>query len=323
MFAAAACALLALLGPQAASVSPPPEHQVADLVHHGGACRWSGAIDSPEGLSGAFDCYDVPMRYAPRVQKWIDYYRGRGRPWMTRYLARSTRFLPEMRRIFAEEGLPSDLVYVAMIESGLSPDARSRAGAVGQWQFLRATARDEGIVVDRWVDPRRDPDRSTRAAARHLKRLHGRFDDWHLAIAAYNAGEGRMKRAIRRSKSRDYWKITQRRWLFRETREYVPKLIAAALIAKHPEAFGFDAVDYQLPVPTTAVRVPPETTLAELARVSRVDTERLRELNPWLRESVTPPDRETDLQVPAVSVAWVERWLSEERAAAMNEGEVR
>jgi len=194
--------------------------------------------------------FDIPIEITPAVEKHLVYFQTRGRKWYATWLARSTRYLPMMREIFKENGLPEDLTYLAMIESGFSTRATSRAKASGPWQFMKATGSRYGLDDDWWVDERRDPELATRAAAAHLKDLYEEFGDWYLAMAAYNAGAGKVNRAIDKYKTRNFYEIAAvaRNRDFRpETKNYVPKMIAAAIIGHYPEEFGFTGIEHLEP----------------------------------------------------------------------------
>jgi membrane-bound lytic murein transglycosylase D len=192
------------------------------------------------------------------------------------------------------------MIFLAMIESGFSPNAYSWAHAAGPWQFVQFTGRRYGLDVGFWLDERRDFERATEAAAKYLKKLHDQFGDWYLAWAAYNAGEGRVDYAIRRSGVRDFWKLSRTRHLKRETRHYVPKLLAAAIIAKQPERYGFGDVEYLPPFEWDVVTVTTAVDLKTLAKAcgNAALEDNLRFLNPALRRYVTPPGRNYDLRVP-------------------------
>lgn len=215
------------------------------------------------------------------------------------YLARSGRYLPLMQQIFKECGLPRDLVYLCLVESGFSPWAVSPAAAVGPWQFIQGTAARYGLKVNQWVDERRDPEKSTRAAARYLQDLYRQFGSWYLAAAGYNAGEKRVEGVVNRHDTRDFWTMSAKGLLPRETCNYVPQLIAAALIAKNPPKYGFKEIRYHAPVKFGRVKVPPGTDLPDFARSLGVDYQSLQELNPELNRALAPPEsRGYPLKVP-------------------------
>lgn len=243
--------------------------------------------------------FDVPMADDPRIEEWIQYLTGRGREWSVKWLARSTRYGPIFWEILDQYGLPRDLIFLSMIESGFSPKAYSWAHAAGAWQFMPFTGREYGLEVGFWVDERRDFERATDAAARHLRDLYNNFGDWYLAFAAYNAGSGKIRRAVRGSGTSDFWKLSRTWWLRKETRHYVPKLLAAARITKEPEKYGFTDVDY---LPRLSWDVLTVTVAVDLKTVARAcgdaDDERLKLLNPALRTGVTPPGRHYPLRVP-------------------------
>ena len=187
--------------------------------------------------------FDIPITINTRVEHWLDYFTGKGRPHFARYLERSEFFIPYIKPLLRQNGLPEDLVYLAMIESGFNNHARSHAKAVGPWQFISATGKRYGLMVNWWVDERRDIRKSTLAAVEYLRDLYGMFQSWELAAAAYNAGEAKIARAIRRFETKDFWVLSRHRFLRPETRDYVPKIIAAAIISKNPEQFGFPVIE--------------------------------------------------------------------------------
>ena len=233
--------------------------------------------------------FDIPIVMNPRVENFVKFYQSTGRKQFSIWLARSERYIPMMRKVLKEHGLPTDLVYLAMIESGFNPRAYSRSRASGPWQFISGTGKKYGLKVNYWVDERRDPEKSTVAAARYLKDLYDQFDSWHLAAAAYNCGEGKMARAIKRYNTEDFWKLSRHRYLKKETRLYVPQIIAAAIIAKEPEKYGFNNIQYQEPLAYEGLPVPGGVTLKNIARASGCSEQLLRELNPELTRRCTPP----------------------------------
>lgn len=256
----------------------------------------TGTISPPPGgglpfpLAAVEFKYDIPVTVNEEVEAYLDFFQGPGRRWFTRWLERSHRWMPLFREILREYDLPEDLVFVAMIESGFSMHATSRARAVGPWQFMEATGRQYGLRIDFWVDERQDPVKSTHAAARFLRWLYQQHDDWYLAWAGYNGGPGRVRRAIDRHGSKDFWELARTEGAFhRETQHYVPKLIAAALIAKHPEHFGFTDLTPLAPLEWEYAELDAPTDLEVIARCAGVGVDAIRELNPELRQWATPP----------------------------------
>lgn len=249
-------------------------------------------------VTGTVVTYDIPMSDDPRVEHWVEFLTTRGRRSFERWLGRSTRYVPMFWRILEQYGLPKDTVFLSMIESGFSPRAYSWAHAAGAWQFMPFTARRYGLRVGFWVDERRDFERGTHAAARLLTVLYDRYGDWYLAWAAYNAGTGRMDKAIRRSRTEDFWRISRTWHIRRETRHYVPKLLAAAQIAKQPEKYGFTDVEYLPELEWEVLTVTVATDLGTLSDVCEVEEDRLALLNPELRCKVTPPGRRYPVRVP-------------------------
>ncbi len=247
----------------------------------------------PKLAEKAKPTHDIPITINSQVTKWIKYFQTKAPKRFKTWLERSGRYTPLMRSILKQYGLPEDLVYLAMIESGFSNRAYSRAHAVGPWQFIRGTGRRYGLKIDYWVDERRDPVKATHAASQYLRDLYAEFDSWYLAAAAYNAGEGKIRRAIKRYKTEDFWSMStrRRRLLKSETKNYVPKMIAAAIIAKQPEKYGFHGVKYQKPLKAAQVVVHPGTSISISAKLAGISSSQLRELNPELRRWCTPPSR--------------------------------
>lgn len=244
---------------------------------------------------------EIALDQNEHVDKWVRYFQGRGRPYMEQYLSRSGRYLPMMKNVLRENGLPEDLVYIALIESGFSPRAHSKANAVGYWQFIRSTGKRFGMQIDTFTDERRDPVLSTRAAAEYFKALHNLLGDWHLAMASYNVGEGRVKRAVAKYRTKNFWELLKkRRALPAETRNYVPKFIAATMIAKDPAKYGFPNIEYQDPLSYETVALQSPISLTKLATNLSVDVEELKLLNPKFRTDFVPIARgnETVIRIP-------------------------
>jgi membrane-bound lytic murein transglycosylase D len=244
-----------------------------------------------ENIEGYFEekPYQIPMVLNDSVENHLEYFKTRGRDVFQKWLDRSTRYIPVMQDIFREKNLPEDLVYVAMIESGFNPYAISWARAVGPWQFMPHTGKLYGLKIDWWVDERKDPIKATHAAAEHFKDLHNLFGSWPLALASYNAGAGKVQRAVLRTRSEDFWDLKDSRYIRRETKNYIPKFMAATIIAKNPEAYGFTVQPAGLYVYDEVV-IPESTDLRLIARCAGTTYETVKELNPELKRWVTPPD---------------------------------
>jgi hypothetical protein len=234
--------------------------------------------------------FDVPIQVNKQVKAYLVFYSTDRKETIRRYLARSTRYLPMIKKIFQEAGLPDDLAYLAMIESGFNNKAYSRAAACGMWQFIRGTARRYGLAVNRYVDERRDPEKSTRAAAKYLLDLYKQFGSWYLAAASYNCGENRVQRELDQSNHKNFWQLSANMCLPTETKNYVPQLIAATIIAKDPKKFGFKNIPYLPARQVDTVRVSEPTSLTAAAVAVNVPREEIAALNPELLRGVTPPD---------------------------------
>ncbi|MCU0625215.1 MAG: transglycosylase SLT domain-containing protein [Gemmatimonadaceae bacterium] len=241
-----------------------------------------------------------------RVEMWVNVFTGRLREYMQRTMSRGTRYEAFLRRRFREGGLPEDMTYLALIESAYNPHAYSRAAAVGMWQFMTPTARGVGMRVDHWVDERRDPVRATEGAIDFLTDLHEAYGSWYLAAAAYNGGPGRVSRGLARfadeiddAEGDDrFFALAEQKYLPRETKDYVPKLIAAALVAKEPLRYGL-TVDTQPAFAYDSVMVAGGVPLASIARAAGVTLDRVTDLNPQFLRGVTPPGEDTEVRIPA------------------------
>jgi LysM repeat protein len=246
------------------------------------------------GISASF-----PKLLNDRVEVYIDLFQNKADHFFTKSLARSQAYEGIIRPILREKNLPEELLYLALIESGYDPHAQSRAKATGIWQFMKGTAKRFGLRVDQWVDERRDPEKSTLAAADYLKSLYEMFNCWFLAAAGYNAGEAKILQAMKRANSQDFWAISRHRYLKRETKEYVPKLLAAITIAQDPSKYGFSNIDYHPPLVYEKVVVPSGVRLDRIARAAETTVEEVRALNPALRRDKIPPnDPSFEIKLP-------------------------
>ncbi len=243
--------------------------------------------------------FDLPVVYNAKVKYWIDYFLNRGRGFFERYSARAGRYAPILGKILEEHGLPRDLIFLAMAESGFQNRAKSWARAVGPWQFMPYTGRRYGLHIDWYVDERYDPIKASVAASKYLLKLYDDFGAWELAAAAYNAGEGKVSRAIRRYGTENFWRLTRGRYLKRETKNYVPKIMALAIIGKNLKSFGFDEINFHEPLDFEEIEVPSATDLYKLAEALEVDFTELQRLNPEILRWFTPPNQENyRLRIP-------------------------
>ena len=240
---------------------------------------------------------DVPIQLNDDVLSCIDLYQGPLREWFTTALQRGGRYLPHIREVFASEGVPKDLAYVALVESAFKTSALSRAKAKGMWQFIADTGRRYGLSQDWWVDERSNPEKATRAAAKYLRELHDMFGDWNLALAVYNWGEGRVSRWVERTGAQDFWTLADQASMPQETRNYVPMIHAAILVAKAPEKYGFEIT----PEPElTYEKVPVlgAVDLRVIAECAGTGLDHMQMLNPELRRLATPANRTFEVKVP-------------------------
>ena len=248
-------------------------------------------------LPPSMPSYDIPMAYNDQVQFWIDFYTVRHREVFEAGLARSGRYMGLFREVFSEAGLPLDLIHLAHVESGYKTSAYSRSHARGIFQFIAGTGKRYGLRIDYWVDDRLDPEKSARAAVAYLSDLHAEFGDWYLALAGYNAGEGRIRSALRKSGRDDFWGIARTNWIRRETKNYVPAILATVMIAKDPARYGI-AYAAEPRVLYDTVEVEGAADLDVLARCAGTDLETMKQLNPALRRYQTPPDGASLVRVP-------------------------
>ena len=248
--------------------------------------------DLPLGFVDEND-FDIPIVINSSVEKWIAYFTGSGKKHYQKWLERGGRYTPMMIKKLKKAGLPQDLIYLSMIESGFSTYAHSSASAVGLWQFIKTTGSENGLRIDWWVDERRNPEKATDAAIRFLSYLHRKFDNWYLAWAAYNGGPGRVGRAITKYEERDFWTLVDKNAFPAETDNYVPKIIAAAIVGKYADKYGFSLDNKMKPLDYDTVEVGPNYSIASLAKAADMTDEKFLEYNPqYLRWALpTTPDK--------------------------------
>jgi membrane-bound lytic murein transglycosylase D len=270
------------------------------------------AIKQAVADDGAAHDIDIPLNN--RVLAFVELFTGRLRGYLTDGLRRGAQYLPMIQDVFRAEGLPLDLAYVPLVESAFKPNALSRAKAKGIWQFMRGTGLENGLKHDWYIDERAEPEKATRAAAKYLKTLYGMFGDWHLALASYNGGPGRVQRALKASGRDNFWAVSEtKRYLPRETRDYVPLILAAMIIARNPAQYGIDIEPLDAPL-FEKVALPVPTDIRRVAEWIGTSVDSLQDLNPELRRWTTPI-RSTDyeLKVPAGTAEIVSARLADTR----------
>lgn len=269
-----------------------------------------GSHYAREIISGTETDYfgDLPITMNPQVEYWLQYFKTRGRQTFLKWAIRAASVADMVRPILKQERLPKELFFLAMIESGFNFRARSHARAMGPWQFMSATGKVYGLDINYWVDERNDPIKSTLAAATLLKDLYEQFGDWYLAMAAYNAGPAKVRRAIRKTKSRDFWKLAETRYLRVETKQYIPKLLAAVILSSDLEGNGFKIKPSDIEkFPGTFASFKRAVRISEIAKKIGLPSSLIRKWNPELIKGIVPPQKvagqEYKLRLPATYVA--------------------
>ncbi len=243
--------------------------------------------------------FDIPVVYNAAVKKWMNYFLQRGRGYFENYVARAGRYAPLMGKILQDSEMPEDLIFLAMAESGFQNKAKSHASAVGPWQFMSYTGKRYGLSIDWYIDERRDPIKATIAASKYLKKLYDDFGCWEIAAAAYNAGEGKLSRAINKYNTDNFWDLREKRYLKAETKNYVPKIMALAIIGKNLKSFGFEDLMIHEPLDFDEIDVSGDTDLIALSNLLGVDFEEIQRLNPEiLRWYISPKITNYKLRVP-------------------------
>ncbi len=268
-----------------------------EALRHTGKWLSGNTLGSPSSTEETV--YDFPIVINKQVEAYIDIFQNRQKNSFALWLARSGKYLPLFKKELREAGLPEDLAYLAMIESGFNQRAYSRAKAVGLWQFIKSTGKMYNLRIDSYVDERRHAEKSTKAAVAFLSDLYADFGDWHLAVAGYNAGGGKIRKGLKRYKCNDFWSLAQHRYLRLETKRYVPKLIAAIIIARNPEQYGFTNIVYEEPIAYDTLRVGPGLSLDAVALLCDTSSKKIKELNRELKTGRTPLNKkEYDVQIP-------------------------
>ncbi|HEY8272396.1 MAG TPA: lytic transglycosylase domain-containing protein [Pseudobdellovibrionaceae bacterium] len=258
--------------------------------------------------------FDLPVTYNKKVSKWVHYYQSRGQKWFREWLARSSKFMPFIQTELQRANLPMDLAFMVMIESGFSASAVSEAEAVGPWQFIAPTGSRYGLQKNWWLDERRDLKKSTLAAIRYLRELHEEFGSWYLVAASYNMGEAGLRRQIKKYQTKDFWTLVQKGALPEETQEYVPKILAAMLIAKAPNLYGFRDIEKLDPLNYDIVSVPGGTDLDGVADHLGITRKSLKDLNAEILLGYIP--RQIDrhfIRVPKGASAMVSAYTGKSR----------
>jgi len=245
-------------------------------------------LEEPSSKDLADNIFDIPVDNNEEVQKWVRYFEGPGKKYYQRWLNRAPQYTPMMKRKLKAAGLPEDLIYLSMIESGFSTHAYSSAAAVGLWQFIRPTGKEMGMRIDEWIDERRDPEIATDAAIKFLGQLYNRFGDWRLAWAAYNGGPGRVARTMRQNDTRNFWTLVRKNTLPSETSNYVPKIMAAAIVGKDLEKYGFTVPPERDYPKYTTVMTDGSISVEILAKCTKMSEKAFRKANPKIRKWALP-----------------------------------
>jgi len=283
-----------------ADAEDPETDLTAELEALNRAGSWTTTSPEDPDLLTDTSFSDFPITINKQVQVYLDLFQNKQRKSFGIWLSRSGKYLPLMHKELKEAGLPLDLAYLAMIESGYNQKAYSKAHASGLWQFIPGTGDEYNLKRDKYIDERRDAEKSTKAAVKFLSQLFDEFGDWHLAVAAYNAGGGKIGRGLERYDAKDFWTLAQHDYLAMETKRYVPKLIASIIIAKNPEKYGFADIELEPPLAYDTLEVGPGLTLEAVALISNCDKKTITHLNQELSTDKTPLNqRSYDIKIPA------------------------
>lgn len=273
---------LAAIGPNKDAKTVPVAAENAPVKAADLGARLQASTEKNRGRGSDVLIFDLPVTYNKKVSKWIHYYQTRGQKWFRQWLERSTRYMPFLQDELKRAGLPTDLAFMVMIESGFSFHATSIADAVGPWQFIEPTGNRYGLARNWWLDERRDLHKSTRAAIGYLKDLYSEFGSWYLVAASYNMGENGLRGRIKKYGTKDYWSLVKKGALPVETQEYVPKILAAMLISKAPNLYGFRDVEKLDAYDSEIISVPGGTDLDRVADLLGVTRKSLKDMNAQL-----------------------------------------
>lgn len=269
-------------------IADPEKDLTSELAALKLAGSWNAIKPAPPQLMPEINSSDFPITINNQVQVYLDLFQNEQRKSFGIWLSRSGKYLPLMQKELKEAGLPLDLAYLAMIESGYNQKAYSKAHASGLWQFIPGTGDQYNLKRNKYLDERRDAEKSTKAAVKFLSHLFDEFGDWHLAVAAYNAGGGKIGRGLKRYNATDFWSLAQHDYLAMETKRYVPKLIASIIIAKNPDKYGFTDIQFEPPLAYDTLEVGPGLTLDAVALISKCDPKTITQLNQELSTNKTP-----------------------------------
>ncbi len=268
-----------------------------EALRHTG--MWQFQNDPSFNVPDKETSYDFPIVINKQVEMYLDIFQNQQKTTFRRWLERSGKYIPMFKKELRDAGLPEDLAYLAMIESGFNQRAYSRAKAVGLWQFMKATGKDYNLTINKYVDERRHAEKSTKAAVAFLSDLYANFNDWHLAVAGYNAGAGKIGKGLKKYKCDNFWSLAQHNYLRLETKRYVPKLIAAIIIAKNPEQYGFTNINYETPLVYDTLRVGPGLSLDAVALLCKTNSKNIKQLNQELKTGRTPLNKSHyNVQIP-------------------------
>ncbi len=281
-----------------AVVSPPPQSNASQLVELDKSTKSIKQEQQPKSAVDRLD-FELEIRETQEMRNYFHYYTQKKQQTFQRWLERAEQYLPYIKKVFNTHGLPDDLIFLPFAESGFNPIAYSHAGAAGMWQFMSGTARNYDLQVSWWIDERRDPYKSTRAAAKHLKRLYKKFNNWYLVLAAYNTGQYHIKRALRNSDKSTYFQLaSSTNFLYRETKMYVPKFMAILKIVKNLEELGFEELELEPYQEPNKLRVDAGTDLYALAKSLGWGWSTFRERNPFFKRRMSPPNKELFVYLP-------------------------